>query len=111
VKPSIPSSTAVTDSRNIPWTVLVKEFSKDMNMIGWNIEENQIKNRESLQQLVKEKLKISPNEITALFYRMGIEENRAGLALANKQIAEGIAEICTLIIHRSEERIILRNRN
>lgn len=82
-----------------------------MNMIGWNVEENQIKNRESLQQLIKEKLKISPNEITALFYRMGIEENRAGLALANKQITEGIDEICTLILHRCEERIILRNQN
>ena len=82
-----------------------------MNMIGWNVEENQIKNRESLQQLIKEKLKISPNEITALFYRMGIEENRAGLALANKQITEGIDEICTLILYRSEERIILRNQN
>jgi hypothetical protein len=42
---------------------------------------------------------------------MGIEENRAGLALANKQITEGIDEICTLILHRSEERIILRNQN
>ena len=82
-----------------------------MNMIGWNVEENQIKNQDALQQLVKEKLKISPNEITALFYRMGIEENRAGLALANKQVADGITEICTLILHRSEERIILRNRN
>ncbi len=80
-------------------------------MIGWNVEENQIKNQDALQQLVKEKLKISPNEITALFYRMGIEENRAGLALANKQVADGITEICTLILHRSEERIILRNRN
>ena len=82
-----------------------------MNMIGWNVEENQIKNQDALQQLVKEKLKISPNEITALFYRMGIEETRAGLALANKQIAEGIEEICSLILKRSEERIILRNRN
>ena len=111
MKPSIPSSTEVTDPRNIPWSELVKEFSKDMNMIGWNVEENQIKNRESLQQLIKEKLKISPNEITALFYRMGIEENRAGLALANKQITESIDEICTLILHRCEERIILRNQN
>ena len=111
MKPSIPSSTEVTDPRNIPWSELVKEFSKDMNMIGWNVEENQIKNWDALQQLVKEKLKISPNEITALFYRMGIEENRAGLALANKQITEGIDEICTLILHRSEERIILRNQN
>jgi hypothetical protein len=54
VKPSIPSSTEVTDPRNIPWSELVKEFSKDMNMIGWNVEENQIKNWDALQQLVKE---------------------------------------------------------
>lgn len=82
-----------------------------MNMIGWNVDAQHIENREALQQIVREKLKISPNEITALFYRMGIEETRAGLALANKQIAEGIEEICSLILKRSEERIILRNRN
>jgi hypothetical protein len=82
-----------------------------MNMIGWNVDTQQIENREALQQIIREKLKISPSEITSLFYRMGIEENRAGLALANKQIAEGIDEICSLILKRSEERIFLRNRN
>jgi hypothetical protein len=111
VKPSTPSSTEITDPRSIPWPDLVKEFSKDMNMIGWNVDAQLIENRAVLQQLVREKLKISPNEITALFYRMGIDENRAGLALANKQIIEGIDEICSLILKRSEERIILRNRN
>ncbi len=111
MKPSIPSSTEVTDPRNIPWPELVKEFIKDMNMIGWNISSDAIHDREDLKKVIKDKLKISPNEITALFYRMGIEESRAGLALANKQVADGITEICSLIMSRSEERIILRSRN
>ena len=81
-----------------------------MYMIGWSVEASSIQDIESLQILIQEKLKISPKEITALFYRMGIEESRAGLALANNQVADGIEEICQLILKRSRERIILRNR-
>ncbi len=81
-----------------------------MNMIGWNVEAEQIVNREALQQIVREKLKISPSEITALLYRMGIEENRVGIALANKPVTEGIEEICALILKRSAERIISRSQ-
>jgi hypothetical protein len=80
-----------------------------MIMIGWNVDADQIINSEVLQQIVREKLKISPNEITALLYRMGIEENRVGIALANKQVAEGIEEICALILKRSVDRIISRS--
>ena len=82
-----------------------------MNMIGWSISPDAIVDVLGLEKVIKEKLKISPNEITALFYRMGIEENRAGLALANKKMAEGVAEIALLVLNRSKERIILRKRN
>ncbi len=82
-----------------------------MNMIGWSISPDTIVDVLDLENVIIEKLKISPNEITALFYRMGIEENRAGLALANKKMAEGVAEIALLVINRSKERIILRKRN
>jgi hypothetical protein len=111
VKPSKTSSTAVIDPSSIPWDELVKEFIKDMNMIGWSISPDTIVDVLDLEKVIKEKLKISPNEITALFYRMGIEENRAGLALANKKMAEGVAEIALLVLNRSKERIILRKRN
>ncbi len=111
MKPSKTSSTAVIDPSSIPWNELVKEFIKDMNMIGWSISPDTIVDVLDLEKVIKEKLKISPNEITALFYRMGIEENRAGLALANKKMVDGLAEIVNLIINRSKERIILRNRN
>jgi hypothetical protein len=111
VKPSKTSSTAVIDPSSIPWNELVKEFIKDMNMIGWSISPDTIVDVLDLEKVIKEKLKISPNEITALFYRMGIEENRAGLALANKKMAEGVAEIALLVLNRSKERIILRKRN
>ena len=79
-------------------------------MIGWNVDSDQIENSQVLQQIVREKLKISPNEITALLYRMGIEEKRVGITLANKQVAEGIEEICALILKRSAERIISRSQ-
>lgn len=111
MKPSKTSSTAVIDPTSIPWNELAKEFVKDMNMIGWNISSDAMHNAVDLEKVIKEKLKISPSEITALFYRMGIEENRAGLALANKKMVDGLAEIVNLIINRSKERIILRNRN
>lgn len=106
----MPSFTAITDPNSIPWPQLVTEFTKDMHMIGWSVDASSIDGLESLHQLIKEKLKISPNEITTLFYRMGIEESRAGHALANKKVADGIVEICQLILKRSRERIILRNR-
>lgn len=105
----MPSSTEIIDPKSIPWSILAIEFTKDMNMIGWNVDASSIDNFESLQGLIRERLKMSPNEITALFYRMGIEESRAGLALTNKQVAEAIVEICQLILNRSIERIALRN--
>lgn len=80
-------------------------------MIGWNINADLLKSVEDLELLIKEKLKISPNEITSLLYRMGIEENRAGLALANKNVSEGISEIAKMILKRSQERINLRKQN
>lgn len=80
-----------------------------MHMIGWSVDASSINGLESLHQLIKEKLKINPNEITALFYRMGIEENRVGIALANKHVIEAIDEIGMLIIKRSSERIISRS--
>ena len=97
-------------SLDIPWEKISQEFSKDMNLLGWNLPiEIFSGGRESLISIIEKLLKHNPKMVKELMYRMSINEITLSKSLKNNNLNENAIIIADHIISRSLERINLRN--
>lgn len=92
------------------WIEIVRDFSKDMILLGWKVNIELFPNQESLLDFIHDMFLKDRSMLVELLYRMNISENEMGQALtnANKDNFAGI--YCQKIIERSVQRIELRKR-
>jgi hypothetical protein len=93
---------------DIPWHLIVKEFHKDMIMLGWNIpiesfEEGPI----ALQKIIFQLLESQPKAVREFLYRLSVPESALSEIMhqRNEELSKTLVEIiCT----RCKQRIQLR---
>lgn len=92
------------------WIDIVHDFSKDMNLLGWNVDIGLFPNQESLIAFIQDMFVKDRSMLVELLYRMNISENEMGQALANADQFNFAVIYCQKIIERSIQRIELRKR-
>jgi len=93
-----------------PWETIVLDFTKDMNLLGWNVNMDMFPNPQSLESFVAGVYVQNRPMLVELLYRMNISENDMGQALANIQPNEFSSLYSKKIVERSIQRIEWRKR-
>lgn len=98
------------EKSNPAWEFIVLDFTKDMNLLGWNVSPDIFPNPEALISFISGVYIKNKSLLIELLYRMNISESEMGQALAHIQQNEFASIYSQKIIDRSIQRIELRKR-